>query len=292
MNQSIAIVDIGSNTVRFAVVQRTADGFFNCPQGKTLTTTRLGSGLLATGLLQEETMEKSIEAAASYASLAHKESLPVFAYATSAVRDAKNKDDFLHRLNEAAGLSCRVLSGQEEGRLAYRGAAQKGGSLLDIGGGSVQLVTDSECFSFPTGCVRGKDVCQSGTLKEMQVKLYSWLSAQARIPLMPSPPFMGAGGTITTLGALLLGQKEYNGAALADSRITKAALRAVLQHLYVMGDDRKKHPLLLERHDVILQGGIILLYFMEKCGIKSLTPTDRDGMEGFASLLFAEGKAF
>ena len=95
-------------------------------------------------------------------------------------------------------------------------------------------------------------------------------------------PITGVGGTITTLGALLLGQTKFDGAALKNAAITPENLKELLADLYAMGERRKAHPLLNKRHNVILQGGTILRYLMERLRLASVTPCDRDGMEGFA----------
>ena len=77
---------------------------------------------------------------------------------------------------------------------------------------------------------------------------------------------------------------------LSGLRITPELLNALLQRLWALGDEqRAKMPLLVRRHDVILQGGLILAWFMENLHIKVLTPTDRGGMEGFAGWLAEKG---
>ena len=73
-------------------------------------------------------------------------------------------------------------------------------------------------------------------------------------------------------------------------RLTPELLNALLVRLSALGDERRAQmPLLVRRHDVILQGGLILSWFMERLAIPFLTPTDRDGMEGFALWLAERG---
>ena len=73
-------------------------------------------------------------------------------------------------------------------------------------------------------------------------------------------------------------------------RLTPELLSALLVRLSALGDERRAQmPLLVRRHDVILQGGLILSWFMENLHIKAMTPTDRGGMEGFAGWLFEKG---
>ena len=293
MSTPLAILDIGSNSVRFAFLARGDDGAFFVPDGrKDICTTRLGQGLDKTGRLSPEAMEATLFACRRFCDRADAAGAPAYAYATSAVRDAQNRQELLDALKVfCPNLSLFLLSGEEEGRLAYRGAMGcQSGTLLDIGGGSAQAVTPHWAVSFPTGCVRAKDVCPEDTLPKMRDTVYTWLNERVRLPGPASAPFLGVGGTITSLGALLLQQSRYDGSQLASLRLTPELLNALLQRLSALGDERRAQmPLLISRHDVILQGGLILSWFMENMHIKSLTPTDRGGMEGFALWLEEKG---
>ena len=217
---------------------------------------------------------------------------PAYAYATSAVRDATNRQELLDDLKAACpDLGIYLLSGEEEGRLAFAGAmGDQAGTLLDIGGGSAQVVTPHWSVSFPTGCVRAHDLCPEDDLSRMRDVIFTWLNERVSLPGPGAAPFIGVGGTITTLGALLLKQSRYDGSQLSGLRLTPELLNALLQHLSALGDEeRARMPLLVRRHDVILQGGLILSWFMEALHIKALTPTDRGGMEGFAMWLAEKG---
>lgn len=293
MSAPVAILDIGSNSVRFALLTRGEDGAFFVPGGrKEICTTRLGKGLDKTGRLSPEAMAATLAACRRFCDRAEDAGATAYAYATSAVRDASNRQELLDALKAACpGLGLYLLSGEEEGRLAYRGAmGGQDGTLLDIGGGSAQVVTPDRSVSFPTGCVRAQDVCPEEALPRMRDTIYTWLNDRVTLPGPATAPFFGVGGTITTLGALLLQQSQYDGNQLSTLRITPELLNALLQRLWAMGDEeRSRNPLLIRRHDVILQGGLILAWFMENLPIKALTPTDRGGMEGFAMWLAEKG---
>ncbi len=276
----IAIIDIGSNSVRYMRALVTNTGI--AAQSKTLATTRLADGIVHTGLLSESRMADTLDAVAAFCRDAAASGYTPYGYATSAVRDAKNRDAFLTRLEETTGLPIAVLSGEEEGRLAYLGATGGRGALLDIGGGSTQLVTEDAARSWRIGCVRSKDYCAVMPIDEMKRSLYLWFRGTFDLPLVNTLSFTGVGGTITTIGALLLGQTVYDGTQLPRCQITRRKLDMLLHRLADMGEARRAHPLLQERHDVILQGGILLLYLMEQLHIPVLTPCDRDGMEGYA----------
>lgn len=293
MNRPIAILDIGSNSVRFALLARGDEVAFFVPDGrKDICTTRLGKGLDGTGRLSAQAIEATLLACRRFCDRAEAAGAPAYAYATSAVRDAANRQELLDALKALCpNLGFYLLSGEEEGRLAYRGAmGGQAGTLLDIGGGSAQVVTPQWSVSFPTGCVRAQDLCPEDTLPRMRDTIYTWLSHRVTLPGSTTGPFFGVGGTITSLGALLLQQERFDGSQLSALRITPELLNALLQRLWAMGDEqRSRMPLLVRRHDVILQGGLILAWFMENLPIKALTPTDRGGMEGFAMWLAEEG---
>ncbi len=293
MSAPLAILDIGSNSVRFAILEKGDDDTFFVPGGrKDICTTRLGKGLDQSGCLSAEAMEATVAACRRFCDRAEGVGAPAYAYATSAVRDANNRQVLLDALKAACPDLCLyLLSGEEEGRLAYRGAlGGRAGTLLDIGGGSAQVVTPHWSVSFPTGCVRAQDLCPEDALPRMRDTIYTWLNERVTLPMSTSVPFFGVGGTITTLGALLLQQSRYDGSQLLTLRLTPELLNALLERLSALGDEnRAKIPLLVRRHDVILQGGLILSWFMDTLHIKYLTPTDRGGMEGFALWLAEKG---
>ena len=280
MSAPVAVLDIGSNSVRFAILERGQEGAFFVPGGrKEICTTRLGKGLDKTGRLSPVSMAETVKACRLFCDKAQAADARAYAYATSAVRDASNRQELLDALKAACPeMQVFLLSGEEEGRLAYEGAmGGQAGTLLDIGGGSAQVVTPSWSVSFPTGCVRAQDLCPEDALERMRDIIYTWLNGRVTLPGSASAPFVGVGGTITTLGALLLQQERYDGSQLSTLRITPELLNALLQRLSALGDEKRAQmPLLIRRHDVNLS-------------IKALTPTDQGGMEGFAGWLFEKG---
>ncbi len=275
----IAVIDIGSNSVRYMLAECTSTHVHSLY--KELCTTRLAEGQDEQRRLQAEPVRRTAEAVLRFAKRAEAENVPVYAYATSALREASNRERLLERIGDAVPLW--ILSGEQEGELAYSGATGGRGTLLDIGGGSFQVVNNRVRFSAPIGCVRFRDRCPEGTPDELYESLCQWADSYRSICIPLEEPVTGVGGTITTLGALQLGQTVYDGSALPNTSITLDSLKALLERLYAMGEARKDHPLLYKRHNVILQGGTILRYLMEHLSIRSVTPRDRDGMEGFAS---------
>lgn len=274
----IGIIDIGSNSVRYMEAECTSKYVHSL--FKSVHTTRLAEGQDQEHILQDAPMRRTAEVINALADQAMKKQIQVYAYATSAVREAKNKSGFLSLITPV--LKVKVLSGDEEGRLAYDGATGGKGTLIDIGGGSMQVVTERASFSAPAGCVRFKDLFDYGTPTELFHAAASWV-----IPKLDEVPetenhATGVGGTITTIGALQLDQHRFDGKELGKTVITLASLEVLTEHLFAMGESRKLHPLLVDRHDVILHGCALLHTLMAKLTIESVTPSDRDGMEGFA----------
>lgn len=280
MNDRLAVIDIGSNSVRYQEACKAEYG--TAFSQKKLITTRLASGQAADGTLNAKRLIDTISAIRYFAEEARSKEFPILAYATSAVRESRNRTEFLSLASDVAGVDVRILSGEEEGRFAHLGATGGNGTLIDIGGGSFQIVTEHTSVSFPIGCVRAKDRCPSDDPELLRAQLFPWMDSVCTLPRTIPFPVTGVGGTVTTLGALLLDQTEFDGASLCNATVTKATLCDLLHRLFLLGDARKEHPLLKRRHDVILQGGTILSYLMEHLGIDSLHPCNRDGMEGIA----------
>ncbi|MBR0082271.1 MAG: hypothetical protein IJP98_06000 [Clostridia bacterium] len=280
----IAIIDIGSNSVRYMEAEHTETGVLSF--GKDLNTTRLAEGQDEARRLQPEPVRRTADAILSYAKLAKERGVPAYAYATSALREASNRDALLSLVGDAVPLE--ILSGADEGRMAYRGATGGRGTLIDIGGGSFQVVTSSGAFSAPIGAVRFRDRCPNGSPEELWQIICPWADGYLADPKPAELPVTGVGGTITTLAALLAGMRVYDREALKNATLTRTALLPLLELLYAMGEERRaQHPLLKRRYNIILQGGTILRCLMERLSIPSLSPSDRDGMEGYAEEIFA-----
>lgn len=279
MKPQFAVIDIGSNSVRL-MLGTERDGRAVSLE-KTLCTTRLAKDLSETHMLRTDRIEASVLAIGRYAEIAAGFGIPVLAYATSAVRDAENRTAFLREVKERTGVDVRVLSGAEEGKLAFSAVTGGEGTVFDIGGGSFQIVTSDCSRSFPCGCVRAKERCDASDPTILQRELFAWMDARAGICETVPAPVYGVGGTITSIGALLAGQTQFDVTRLSE--ITRSSLDGLIRRLGAVSEaERMRHPLLLERGDVILQGAVILRYLMVRTHTNTVYPSDRDGMEGIA----------
>ncbi|MCL2672555.1 MAG: hypothetical protein FWF10_11070 [Clostridiales bacterium] len=293
-----AFLDIGSNSIRYmrAAIE---GGHFLCGK-KRRVTARLAEGLLESGCISPAALQRNLAAVLQFYQLAQGEGLALYAYATSAARDARNREEFLAPLRDLPDFHLHLLSGEEEARYAFLGAARgRAGTLIDIGGGSAQICgaraigTDcnqptatSNFFaeSFPIGCVRAKECL--GEINDLDVayaRIRDWV-----LPLLPradtytlSAPYYGVGGTITTLGTIL--------DTSLQTPIAPENLYPLLRQLLDLGAGRAAHPLLRDRHDVIIPGGLVLMALLSHFRIPTLLPTHRDGLEGFAEEVLRDG---
>jgi len=275
-----AVIDIGSNTIRYMGAG-----------AKRQITTRLAEGLLTTGALSQTAMNRSIDVIRFFVALAQSEGLIPRAYATSAVRDALNSKDFILCVEAKIGLTIDVLSGEDEARYAYKSAVHDGGNLIDIGGGSAQIVTEDKEYSFPMGCVRAKELIDEVVPHKATLSLMRrLLMPRFEEFFLPWPRidcerWTGIGGTITTLGAIHAGLSCYDPLCVHGVVLNIEDIITIAQSLNDMVEARQSHPLLADRHDVIIPGTLILLYLMDKLNIKRLVASEADGMEGYRSYL-------
>lgn len=276
--QKKAAVDIGSNSIRYLG-----------PNGdRRLITTRLAENIISTHMLSDAATERSIAALKQLAALAAEQGARPYAYATSAVRDAKHgsRERFLALAEEI--MPVRVLSGEEEAVFARMGAGiadKPDWGLIDVGGGSCQLVSEGFAVSAPMGCVRAKDICDKksdGTYASMREAVFNACDGLFCFPRISIPEWVGVGGTITTLAALSLGLEIYDASAVGASLLTRERVEQLAEGLHNAGDEaRRRHPLLAKRHDVIVPGALVLLYAMRGMGIRALHPSKADGLDGY-----------
>lgn len=294
----LLVFDIGSNTVRTA---RVTEGIDNVAvlSHRRVYTTRLAEGLVTTGQLSQARMLQSLLVIRSVHAEAAEQGFSSFAYATSAVRDAQNGRSFIDSVESVLGTGhARILNGKEEAEFAQFGADPSGKrTIVDIGGGSTQVIRTGFRESWPIGCVRAKDLAPFQELAQISDALRPILSglfgspdldARTDMPALPAEKqkprqdLLGVGGTITTLALLCEGQSDFS-PWTGEKQIEFLDLCATLQSLSNLGDaERSRIPLLKERHDVILHGGVILQYLMERLHCTQIGATLSDGLDGYA----------
>lgn len=280
-----AIIDIGSNSIR-CLFQGAAD--------KCGVTTRLGTGLSQTGKLDNAHAKQSAFVVAEFAKTARRSGFIPLAYATSAVRDAQNRDEFLQLVKLLSGIDVDVISGEAEAGYAYRAAAKDGGGLIDIGGASMQFSSETFKKSFPAGCVRGRDIaleltgkydCDDGFSVQREA-LRGYLEPLVApyldaIRASRFTPLVGVGGSITALVSLSYDITLFDKRLAHGKTMTYDALQNLIKTLIDMSSARIAHPVMKKRHDVILYGAILLEFAMELLGANEITSSIVDGLDGY-----------
>jgi exopolyphosphatase/guanosine-5'-triphosphate,3'-diphosphate pyrophosphatase len=281
----VAAVDQGTNTTRLLVAQ-VEDGRVEELHRETRIT-RLGEGVDSRHRLLPAPIARVRNVLSDYRrtaeALGAERTLLV---ATSAVRDAENGEAFLGEIEWSYGFATRLLSGDEEAQLLRQGlgAVHAGTVVVDIGGGSTELVLEDFETSLPMGSVRfterhGEDI---DALEA---------AARAALPeLEPAPTAaIGVAGTITTLAALDLGLEEYERERVHGHLLTLAGAKEQLDRLAALPlEERRRVPALEpERAPVIVAGAAILVAILESYGLDGITASERGLLHG-AALAAAE----
>jgi exopolyphosphatase/guanosine-5'-triphosphate,3'-diphosphate pyrophosphatase len=281
----VAAVDLGTNTTRL-LVGRVEDGRVEELHRETRIT-RLGEGVDARGRLLPVPIARVRNTLSDYRrtaeSLGAERTLLV---ATSAVRDAENGEAFLGEIEWSYGFTTRLLSGGEEAELTRRGLGRTEPATLivDIGGGSTELMLDGFQTSLSMGSVRfterhGEDIpALEGAAFDVLPQLDPGPAAAT-----------GVAGTITTIAALDLGLERYDRRRVHGHFLTRGSARAQLERLAALPlDERRQVPALEpERAPIIVAGGAILVAILDAYGLDGITVSEHGLLHG-AALAAAE----
>lgn len=288
----LAAIDIGSNSLHLLIARIDHAGRFRVLH-KEKKMIRLGAQSLQSGEIPQGAAQRAIGTLRRFASGCRTRGVEeIAAVATSAVREARNRDEFLWRIEKEVGLIVRVLSGKAEGRLIAlavarfnRGDLQKD-LIVDIGGGSTELILLREgehtlIDSLKLGSVRLTErflrsdptaLEEVGRLREHVCRLMDKSAAKIRSEGFDRT--VGTSGTIRALARMSLWTKR-SPSDLRRSRLTLelGALQALNQRLFVMTlEERSKLPGLPGRRaDIIVAGGLLLEEIMIALGVGRLT---------------------
>ena len=292
----VAAIDCGTNSTRLLVSRGGTETL-----DRLMTITRLGEGVDRTGRLASSAIERTLECLRRYRAVMDRHRVEaVRITATSAARDAANRDEFFNAAEVVVGSRPELLSGLAEGQLSFRGAtaeldpAMGPFLVVDLGGGSTELsVGTSACeasMSLDVGCVRltEKYLLSDPPLPE---ELHACLSVtDAHLDdvdrEMPAArgarTFVGVAGTISTAAAVEQGLHEYDRDKIHHFKLTKAAAEDVFRTLATESRaDRAFNPgLEAGRVDVIVGGMAILVKVMRHFGFESCLVSESDILDG------------
>lgn len=299
----VAAIDMGTNSTRLLVGEiSTRSG----PLGtldRRMTITRLGEGVDATRRLAPGAIDRTLAALREYRTVI--DALggveAVRATATSAARDASNRDELFLPASEIIGTELELISGDEEAALSFLGAtAELNGAaeppylVVDIGGGSTEFVVGTTApegmMSVDVGCVRiteawlHSDPPAAEELSQaVHVVREHIVDVMREVPeVKHAKSLIGLAGTVTTVAAIELGLAEYDAARIHHSRLTHEAVEDVFRTLATESADQRRHNPGLEpgRVDVIVGGVIVLVTILRTMGFDELLVSEADILDG------------
>ncbi len=283
-----AVIDIGTNSVRFMLADYSDAGIFVIKNAK--TTTRLGEGLYdGRNMLREDRMQASADAILKYASLAREaRAKKIICTATSAVRDSANKADFIALVKKCADIDVNVISGETEAICGFTGALQgisngEDALLIDIGGGSTEVTLKENGIingtSFKCGCVR---------LRELFGKDYS--AADAFVKSTVKVPFgkeiVWIGGTASACAMLFRRLTEYEQSKVHLCRIPISFLEELYEKVLSMTEEECCEFCSFDkkRGELLPYGLMSILHIMKTSGASSVTVSESGLMTGLIIL--------
>jgi exopolyphosphatase / guanosine-5'-triphosphate,3'-diphosphate pyrophosphatase len=297
----IASVDLGTNSTRVLVGRSTGAGLEILDRRNTIT--RLGQDVGASGRLAPEAVARTLDCLRGYREILDRHRVErVRVAATSASRDAANRDEFFDAVEAVIGTRPELLSGDEEGRLSFRGATAEldlaSGPFLvvDIGGGSTEFIVGTDrvegVMSVDIGCVRltekflHHDPPQPEELSACISLTDAYLDDVVReIPAAAEArTLVGLAGTVTTVAAVEIGLETYDRDRIHHFHLTHEAAEDVFRTLATESRaDRVHNPGLEEaRADVIVGGCCVLVALFRHLGFDEMIVSEADILDGLA----------
>jgi len=300
----LAAIDCGTNSTRLLVARGAGPGKEALARINTIT--RLGRGVDATGRLDPEAIGRTVDVLREYRAVMDEHGVErLRVTATSAARDAANRDDFFDAAEVVLGVRPELISGEEEAELSFRGATAEldpaDGPFLvvDIGGGSTEFIVGTDevegSASVDIGCVRffeqyiEHDPPMPEELHACISVTEAWLEDVAnQLPAVRSPKtFVGLAGTVTTMAAVELGLHEWDRDAIHHFRFERAAIEDVFRTLVTESLEDRIHNPGLEpaRADVIVAGACIFVALVRWLGAEECLVSESDILDGLVASL-------
>ena len=286
-----AVLDCGTNSIKFHVAERTDDGWSTLVDRAELT--RLGEGIETTGTISPAALERTVTAVEGMVEEARSHDvLAIAAVGTAGLRMASNRDAVLATIAERTGVEVDVISGEEESRLAFQ-AVRSGLStprgtvaVLDTGGGSTQLTfghdgSVDERFSVNVGAVGYTERFGLHDAISSEVLAHAFGAIAADLERVDGRPavdaLVGMGGAITNLTAVKLALDPYDPDRVQGAVLERAEIDRQIEQYRSTGTEERRAIVGLQpkRAEVILAGACIVRTVMDKLGAESLVVSDR-----------------
>jgi exopolyphosphatase / guanosine-5'-triphosphate,3'-diphosphate pyrophosphatase len=298
----VAAIDCGTNSVRLLIADISGTELSDVE--RLMEIVRLGEGVDKTGRLAPEALERTFTAMRGYAKLIKDHAAArVRVVATSATRDAANREDFVNGVRDIFGVEPEVITGSEEAHLSFIGATTGLTGVpapvlvVDIGGGSTEFVLGSadveSSISVDIGCVRLTERhLSSGASPEAVAAAVADIEAAldrvaAEVPVSRAGALIGLAGSVTTVAGIALDLPAYDPERIHGSRIPAERVHQVSQRLLAMTHDERAaipvmHP---GRVDVIGAGSLILDRIVNRFGFHEVIVSEHDILDGLARSL-------
>lgn len=308
MNEVVAALDAGTNTLRVLIASLDESGRLH-EHERQLRFVGLGHGVDATGRFDQAAIERAWAAIDEYLPLikAHGCTRARFV-ATSASRDAANRDEFFAGVRERLGIDAELISGDVEARLSYTGAlsgARLSGEpvlVMDSGGGSTELVRGDasgvieQATSIDIGSRRVRerylldDPPTAEQIAAARAEANRLLDA-CPVDLSGVRTFVGVAGTVTSMAALNLGLTSYDRAAVHGSAMSVQEVRGLADRLLGMSvaEVAGLGPVAPERAKVLCAGALVVAEVASRVGVE-LQASESDILDGIAWSILAEGE--
>ncbi|BDG03262.1 Ppx/GppA phosphatase family protein [Anaeromyxobacter oryzae] len=282
----LAAIDVGTNAVRLEIARPLADGSLETLHQER-DPVRPGEGVFATGALARPVADRLLATLRRYGALCRRYRARVRAVATSAVREARNREDIVRRAREEAGIELEVVSGREEARLICLGvlAGRPAGAralVIDIGGGSTEIAPavgekPSSLYSVPVGAVRLTEIFSSSNrVSPERLSVMRSFASEAFRDSIPKgfPRFSHALGSSGTINAIV--------AARGDARrLSLRRLSRAVEDMAAMSLAERRRTFEPKRAEIIVAGAVILETAMGELGLEHIVAVDtglRDGI--------------
>lgn len=306
----VAAIDCGTNSIRLLVADADPDTGELVELDRRMEIVRLGQGVDRTGRLAPEALERTFAACRQYAAVIREHGAERVRFvATSASRDAENRDDFVRGVLDILGVEPEVITGDQEAAFSFDGATKelagrddlaKPYLVVDIGGGSTEFVVGDDrvraARSVDIGCVRmtERHLVRDGVVGDppppaaidaIRADVAAALDlAEETVPLTSAATLVGLAGTVTTMAAIALGLQEYDSEAIHHSRLSLEQVREITGRL--LGSTHAERAAIGAMHpgrvDVIPAGALILLALMERTGAREVVVSEHDILDGIA----------
>lgn len=275
-NNIYSVIDIGTNTCLLLTANLNDNILTKLYEAQEIP--RLGKDLYNTGMISHESFQKVSEIFNRYISVSKEYgSDRIFAFGTSAMRDAKNSTEFTDYIEKCTGIRIRIITGEEEAKYSYEGAVfdmdkNKSYAVLDIGGGSTEICykerNEISSVSFDIGAVRlfEQEIKNNPDLKNLESTV---ISIRNKINFKKvntgDRNLVGVAGTITTLSAIKNGLKDFNENIIHKDILRITDINDIFNKLSSMTAQERLElgSYMAGRSDVIISGTLILMEIMK-----------------------------